>query len=105
MSMALSVRFELIDEDAAAGFDELVAKTLPLIETEEPGTLLYVFNTVEDAPLSRVFYEVYASPEAFEAHERQPHVKTFLSECGQYVESYRVDRLRPVGSKGLISGD
>ncbi|WP_414942689.1 putative quinol monooxygenase [Amycolatopsis sp. cmx-11-51] len=105
MLLGLSVRFELIDEDAAAGFDDLVARTLPLIKTEEPGTLLYIVNTVEDAPLSRVFNEIYASPEAFESHERQPHVQTFLAERGRYVESYQVDRLRPTDGKGLISGD
>lgn len=103
--IALLVRFELKGEAAAAGFDSLVARTLPLIETEEPGTLLYIVNTVDGAPLSRVFYEVYASPAAFEAHEQQPHVKTFLEVRGQYVESYQVDRLRPTGGKGLTSSD
>ncbi|WP_244199857.1 putative quinol monooxygenase [Amycolatopsis thailandensis] len=105
MAMALSVRFELKDEAAAAGFDELVARTVPLIISEEPGTLEYRVHTVDDAPLSRFFYELYASPEAFEDHERQPHVQAFLTERELYVASYRVERLIPTGGKDLISGD
>ncbi|OXM43073.1 antibiotic biosynthesis monooxygenase [Amycolatopsis alba DSM 44262] len=103
--MALSVRFELKDEAAAAGFDALVTRTLPLIVSEEPGTLLYLVNTVDGAPLSRVFNEYYASPEAFDAHEQQPHVQAFLAERALYVKSYHVDRLTPTVGKGLIPGD
>lgn len=102
---ALFVRFELKDETAAAGFDELVAKTAPLIQSEEPGTHHYIVHTVEGAPLSRAFFEVYADREAFEAHEQQPHVKLFLAERAQYLTSHRVEFLTPTGGKGLITGD
>lgn len=101
---ALFVRFELKDEASAAGFDELVAKTAPLIESEEPGTLHYIVSTVEGAPLSRAFFEVYRDREAFEAHERQPHVKHFLAERGKYLDHHRVELLAPTGGKGLITG-
>ncbi|WP_394615848.1 putative quinol monooxygenase [Lentzea sp. JNUCC 0626] len=102
---ALYVRFELKDETAAIGFDELVAKTAPLIKSEEPGTLHYIVHTIKDAPLSRAFYEVYADRTAFEAHEQQPHVKHFLAERDQYLESHQVDWLTPTGGKGLITGE
>jgi quinol monooxygenase YgiN len=56
----LVVRFELKDAPSAEAFDELVAETGELIRTAEPGTLMYVVNRVNGAPLSRLFYEVYA---------------------------------------------
>ena len=98
---ALVVRFDLINEQAAAMFDALVAKTGELIETEEPGTLLYAVNRVDDAPLSRVFYEVYADRAAFDAHEQSDHVRHFLDQREQYIESFRVEFLTPTGGKNL----
>lgn len=97
----LTVRFDLKDEDAAQGFDHLVAETAPGIREQEPGTLLYAVHTVEDAPLARVFYEMYADREAFEAHESQPHTKRFLSERDQYIAETRVEFLTPTGGKNL----
>lgn len=96
----LVVRFDLKDEAAAEAFDALVAKTAEGIRSE-PGTLLYIVNRVEGAPLSRVFYEVYADREAFEAHEATPHVKHFLAEREQYISDLRVEFLTPTGGKGL----
>ena len=40
---------------AAKAFDRLVAETTEHIRAAEPGTLMYVTNRVEDAPLSPVF--------------------------------------------------
>jgi quinol monooxygenase YgiN len=98
---ALVVRFELNDEEAAAGFDELVEETGRQIATREPGTLVYVTHRVEDAPLSRVFYEVYRDRSAFETHERQPHTVHFLSERDKYLSSTRVEFVSPATAKGL----
>jgi len=98
---ALMVRFDLIDEQAAALFDELVEKTGELIRTSEPGTLLYAVNEVNDAPLARVFYEVYTDRSAFDAHERGDHVRTFLSQREQYIANVRVEFLTPTGGKNL----
>jgi len=97
----LVVRFDLKDAAAAQAFDELVAETGELIRTAEPGTLLYAINRVDDASLSRVFYEVYADRAAFEAHERTPHVKRFLTERERYIANVRVEFLTPVGGKNL----
>ncbi|WP_409497188.1 hypothetical protein [Amycolatopsis sp. cmx-11-12] len=41
--------------------------------------------------MSRAFYELYADRNAFDAHERQPHVETFLAERERYVKSHRSD--------------
>ncbi len=94
---ALVVRFEL-RPDAVDEFDRLVAQTLTGIR-EESGTLLYLTSRVDDAPLSRVFVEVYADREAFDAHERTAHTQRFLSERESMIESYRVEFLDPVDGK------
>ncbi|WP_018682302.1 putative quinol monooxygenase [Actinokineospora enzanensis] len=98
---ALVVRFDLRDEQAARGFDALVAETLPEIVADEPGTLVYTVHDVADAPLSRVFYEVYADKAAFEEHERQPHTKRFLAEREQYLSDFRVEFLESLSGKGV----
>lgn len=97
----LVVRFDLIDYNAARDFDALVARTGEAIREREPGTLLYAVNEVVDAPLSRVFYEVYADRAAFEAHEETSHVKAFLAEREQYITRTRVEFLNPTGGKNV----
>lgn len=95
---ALVVRFDLIDAEAAAGFDALLAEALPLITEREPGTLVYATHAVEDEPLARVFYEVYAERAAHAAHESTPHTSTFLTRLSRYVAHSRVEFLTsPVG--------
>jgi hypothetical protein len=37
-----------------------------------------------------VFYELYRDRAAFAEHEEQPHVKHFLSERAQHLESHEV---------------
>jgi quinol monooxygenase YgiN len=98
---ALVVRFYLRDEEAAKGFDDLVAETAPQIRDKEPGTLVYAVHKVKDAPLSRVFYELYESREAFDAHEQQEHTKKFLSEREQYLTGHRVEFLDEPTGKGF----
>ncbi|HEU5486190.1 MAG TPA: hypothetical protein VFU98_14870 [Microlunatus sp.] len=55
------LRFELKDDAAVRGFDALADKLIAAVRAAEPETLVYVFHTVEDAPLSRVVYEVFAN--------------------------------------------
>jgi quinol monooxygenase YgiN len=89
----LVVRFELRDEAAAADFDALVAATVPKVREREPGTLIYAVHRVSDAPLSRVFYELYASQGSFAEHENNDHTKRFLAERDQYLTGLRVEFL------------
>ncbi|MEV4141662.1 antibiotic biosynthesis monooxygenase [Dactylosporangium sp. NPDC049742] len=96
---ALVVRFQLHDDAAAKGFDELVARTTPEIERLEPGTLAYVVHTVPGEPLVRVFYELYADRAAFDAHERQPHTKHFLAEREQYTSGVDVTFMQAESGK------
>jgi quinol monooxygenase YgiN len=75
---ALVVRFTLRDTSAAQRFDDLVAQTIEGIRTEA-GTLVYAVHTPVDEPLVRVFYELYADRNAFQAHEDQAHTQRFLA--------------------------
>jgi quinol monooxygenase YgiN len=102
---ALVVRFELKDTESAGAFDQLVEETSRGIAELEPGTLVYVTHTVAEAPLARVFYEVYRDKAAFDDHEQQEHVLRFLSERSKYVASTRVEFATPRTSKGLPGGD
>ena len=98
---ALVVRFYLRDDEAAKGFDSLVEATVDKIQEAESGTLVYAVHKVKDAPLSRIFYELYESREAFDAHERQEHTKYFLEEREQYLTGTRVEFLEPPIGKGV----
>ena len=98
---ALVVRFYLRDEEAAKGFDKLVEETAAKIQKNEPGTLIYAVHKVKDAPLSRIFYELYESREAFDAHERQEHTRRFLDERDQYLTGTRVEFLEPPTGQGV----
>lgn len=98
---ALTVRFDLRDEESASAFDRLVEDTSQGIRDLEPGTLTYVTHHVEGAPLARVFYELYRNREAFEEHERQPHTRRFLSERERYTSSVRVEFLSVHTAKGV----
>jgi quinol monooxygenase YgiN len=95
---AIVVRFDLLDSDAAARFDAMVADLLPQIAAHEPGTLTYVVHAVDDAPLSRIFYEVYSDRAAHQAHEAQPHTAAFLREKDTLLSGSRVDFLTPTSS-------
>jgi quinol monooxygenase YgiN len=75
--IALVVRFDVRDEQSAVRFDELTAEVVARIAVEEPGTLVYATHAVKGEPLARVFYEVYADEDAFQAHERAGHVVDF----------------------------
>lgn len=98
---ALVVRFYIRDEEAAKGFDNLAEATAAKIGESEPGTLIYAVHKVKDAPLSRIFYELYESREAFDVHERQEHTKRFLDERDQYLTGARVEFLEPPTGKGV----
>ena len=95
---ALIVRFTCRDADAAQQFDALVNRTLEGIRNE-PGTLVYVSHTPADEPLIRVFYELYANEDAFQAHETQPHTRHMLREREQYLANTEVTFLNEKASK------
>ncbi|MBI4899813.1 MAG: antibiotic biosynthesis monooxygenase [Actinobacteria bacterium] len=95
---AIAVRFDLKDEDAARAFDALVTDALAGIKESEPETLVYAVHTVDDAPLSRVFYEVYTSRHGHAQHEANPSTRRLLSQVEVLTSSVRAEFLgAPVG--------
>jgi quinol monooxygenase YgiN len=95
----LVVRFDL-KAGAGPSFDVLTNETVERIRTSEPGTLIYACHAVEGESDARVFYELYRDREAFEAHERQEHVRRFLKEREQYLTATRVEFLALQAGKG-----
>jgi len=97
----LVVRFDLVPETADE-FDRLVAATGNEIRAVEDGTLVYACHGVDGEPNARVFYEVYRDRAAFEEHERQPHVRHFLSERDRLLaKPPRVEFLTEPTGKGM----
>lgn len=101
---ALTVRFTTRDADAAQQFDALVERTLEGIRSAEPGTLVYVSHTPVDEPNVRVFYELYADEDAFQAHEAQPHTRHFLKERERFLTETEVTFLHETAGKRPLEG-
>jgi quinol monooxygenase YgiN len=85
--------FTLLD-DKAAEFDRLAEQTAEQVRLFEPGTLVYVIHLVPDAPLQRIFYEIYLDRKAFDSHESQPYMQRFVAERRPYVLATTVIELR-----------
>jgi quinol monooxygenase YgiN len=96
----LTVRFTCKDQASAQAYDRLVAETVEQIKTGEPGTLVYAVHTVKDQPLQRIFYELYADKDAFNAHGAAPHTRRYLAERDQYLAATEVDWLTLQTGKG-----
>lgn len=90
---SIAVRFDLKDAAAAEEFDALVAQMLPEIAANEAGTLIYATHTVENEPLARVFYELYADRDAHAAHEKQPHMEAFFAARPRLVANTRAEMM------------
>jgi quinol monooxygenase YgiN len=71
--------YTLLDTRADA-FDRLAEDTVEAVRAHEPDTLVYVAHHVPNAPMQRIFYEVYRDRAAFDEHQRQPHIERFLRE-------------------------
>jgi quinol monooxygenase YgiN len=81
-------------EDRAADFDRLAEQTAEEVRTREPGTLVYVIHLVPNAPMQRIFYEIYRDRAAFDSHENQPYMKRFVADRRAYVLATNVIELR-----------
>ena len=85
--------FTLLD-DRVADFDRLAEQTAEEVRTGEPGTLVYVIHLVPNAPLQRIFYEIYRDRAAFESHQNQPYMQRFVAERRSCVLATNVIELR-----------
>jgi quinol monooxygenase YgiN len=98
---AVVVRFDIRDESAAEQFDALTARAVEQITANEPGTLVYATHHVEGEPLARVFYELYADRDAFQAHNDAQHVKDFHAAKDPLLAGRRVEFLTPGPTSGF----
>jgi quinol monooxygenase YgiN len=85
--------FTLLD-DRVADFDRFAEQAAEEIRSREPGTLVYVIHLVPNAPMQRIFYEIYRDREAFDHHERQPYMQRFVAERRSCVLATNVIELR-----------
>jgi quinol monooxygenase YgiN len=97
--LGLVVRF-VLRSGHEQQFDDLVSGTIAGVR-DEPGTRLYASHAVIGQPRVRLFYELYRDRAAFDTHEQQDHVRTFLAEREAHVESFTVDFIRPLDGTGL----
>ena len=67
-------------EDRVTDFDRLAEEAAEYVGTGEPDTLVYVIHLVPNAPLQRIFYEIYRDRAAFDSHESQPYMQRFVAE-------------------------
>ena len=81
-------------EDRVADFDRLAEQTAEEVRTREPDTLVYVIHTVPNAPMQRIFYEIYRDRAAFDSHENQPYMKRFVADRRACVLATNVIELR-----------
>ena len=55
---------------------------------------MYVIHLVPNAPLQRIFYEIYRDRAAFDSHESQPYMQRFVAERRACVLATNVIELR-----------
>jgi quinol monooxygenase YgiN len=85
--------FTLLD-DRVTDFDRLAEEAAEYVRTGEPDTLVYVIHLVPNAPLQRIFYEIYRDRTAFDSHESQPYMQRFVAERRTCVLATNVIELR-----------
>ena len=85
--------FTLLD-DRVGDFDRLAEQTAEEVRTREPDTLVYVIHVVPNAPMQRIFYEIYRDRAAFDSHENQPYMKRFVADRRACVLATNVIELR-----------
>ena len=81
-------------EDRVAEFDRLAAQLAEEVRIREPGTLVHVIHLVPDAPMQRIFYEVYRDRAAFDSHENQLYAMRFVADRRSCVLATNVVELR-----------
>ncbi len=81
-------------EGRAAAFDRAAEQLAEQVRTREPDTLVFVIHLVPDAPMQRIFYEIYRDRPAFDQHESQPYVLRFTADRRSCVLATNVIELR-----------
>ncbi len=80
-------------EGATEEFDALAERVVDEVRASEPDALVYAVHSVPNAPMQRIFYEVYRDRMAYEEHKRQPHIQRFEADRSPYVLATNVIEL------------
>jgi quinol monooxygenase YgiN len=80
-------------------FDRLAAEVTRAVIERDPGTLVYACHSVDNAPLQRIFYQLFRDAAAVENHTRQPHVQRFAAEARAHAASTNVIELTATVAK------
>jgi quinol monooxygenase YgiN len=80
-------------EGAADDFDALAERVVEEVRAGEPDALVYAVHSVPNAPMQRIFYEVYRDRMAYEDHQRQPHIQRFEADRSPHVLATNVIEL------------
>jgi quinol monooxygenase YgiN len=76
--LAFTVTWEVSDGNAEKAAD-IIARFAPEAR-KEPGLELLTVNRCTENPSQFLFYEIFADPAAFAAHQETPHFKTLILE-------------------------
>lgn len=82
--------------------DALREATLPLVALvrSDPANLVYFLQEDRDAPGRFVFYEVFATRAAFEAHNAMPYVQTWFARLPELADGgVKVRQMRVLGHR------
>jgi quinol monooxygenase YgiN len=80
-------------DNRVAEFDALAEQVVREVRTAEPDALVYAVHSVPNAPMQRIFYEVYRDRMAYEEHQRMPYIERFEADCNPYVLATNVIEL------------
>jgi quinol monooxygenase YgiN len=80
-------------EGRADEFDALAESVVEEVRLHEPDALVYAVHSVPNAPMQRIFYEVYRDQTAYEEHKRHPYIHRFDVERAKYVLATNVIEL------------
>ena len=80
-------------DNRVADFDALAERVVEEVRATEPDALVYAVHTVPNAPMQRIFYEVYRDKPAYERHRRQAYIQRFEVERTPYVLATNVIEL------------
>ena len=76
-----------------AEFDELAERIVEQVRSHEPDALVYAVHSVPNAPMQRIFYEVYRDQTAYEEHKRQSYIHQFDLDRARFVLATNVIEL------------
>jgi quinol monooxygenase YgiN len=74
-------------------FDALAERVVEEVRASEPDALVYAVHSVPNAPMQRIFYEVYRDQTAYEEHKRHSYIKRFDVERAPFVLATNVIEL------------